>query len=94
MGRRELLCVMAWLMVFLASACESMKEELPPLQPGQEQCNGVDDDDDGEIDEEDAWGCAQYYMDQDGDGFGIDESRCLCSPSGGYSAVKKGDCMD
>ena len=39
--------------------------------------------------------CTEYYLDNDGDGYGISEdSRCLCSPSGAYTATSGGDCND
>ena len=61
-----------------------------------EICNGIDDDCDGFLDEEDAEGCTTYYFDNDGDGFALDkaESRCLCSATGLYTADKTGDCDD
>jgi hypothetical protein len=39
--------------------------------------------------------CTVYYLDGDGDGFGIaDDSSCMGSPSGKYTALKDGDCND
>ena len=59
-----------------------------------EACNGFDDNCDGEIDEEGALGCSDYYLDKDGDGFGITEIvSCLCNPVDGWAAGS-GDCND
>ena len=60
-----------------------------------EECNGVDDDGDGEIDEFGALGCEAYFLDWDGDGFGIyADSLCLCSPEEPHTAIAAGDCND
>ena len=66
------------------------------VNPGaKEICNGIDDDVDGEVDEEDALGCKTYFLDQDGDGYGLIESlKCLCQPTGDYGALQAGDCND
>ena len=64
------------------------------VPPGTEVCNGIDDNDDGVVDEEGAAGCQNYYMDQDGDGFGVDDWKCMCSPKGKYTATQPGDCLD
>lgn len=61
--------------------------------PKPESCNGVDDNCNGQTDEEGAQGCITYYVDQDGDGFGVSgESRCLCKPQPPYTATSAGDC--
>ena len=60
-----------------------------------EKCNGVDDDGDGITDEPGAEGCAVFYADHDGDGFGLeDDSLCLCVTAPPYIAIKFGDCDD
>jgi hypothetical protein len=62
---------------------------------GVEMCNGLDDDEDGQTDEEDAAGCSLHYYDHDGDGFGASLApRCLCGPEPPYSAATAGDCDD
>ncbi|MBD89635.1 MAG: hypothetical protein CL940_04820 [Deltaproteobacteria bacterium] len=65
------------------------------INPGAtETCNGMDDDCDGEIDEEDASGCVTQYRDEDGDGYGLElDSKCLCQGSPGWS-TQFGDCND
>ncbi|MBM4395710.1 MAG: thrombospondin type 3 repeat-containing protein [Deltaproteobacteria bacterium] len=69
---------------------------------GGEACNGADDDCDGETDEEIApldGTCPgtyiKLYLDKDGDGYGGSPGfKCLCAPSGPYSAPQPGDCND
>lgn len=63
--------------------------------PGMiETCNSVDDNCDGRVDEEGADGCRPYYRDEDYDGYGVGEPRCLCMSEGLFRAQEKGDCDD
>jgi len=66
------------------------------IGPGAtEKCNGVDDDCDGLTDEQGAQGCTTYYLDADGDKYGVTgQTLCLCSPQAAYSATVGGDCAD
>lgn len=68
----------------------------PLVSPGvQESCNGGDDDCDGGIDEADAVGCNPYFIDGDGDTYGLTTgAKCLCGPTGAYLATIPGDCDD
>jgi len=68
----------------------------PAVHPGAtEQCGGGDEDCDGLIDEPDADGCASWWLDGDGDGYGLDgDSWCLCSPAAPYDAAGAGACAD
>jgi parallel beta-helix repeat protein len=67
----------------------------PAINPGAtEACNGKDDNCNAQVDEEGAVGCITYYLDADQDGYGIGESKCLCVPSGLYTATQGGDCND
>jgi len=68
----------------------------PDVNPAEtEVCNGKDDDCDSDTDGEDSQGCVAYYLDMDGDGFGLDsDSRCLCDPVGDYTTEDGGDCND
>ncbi|MBL6975069.1 MAG: thrombospondin type 3 repeat-containing protein [Deltaproteobacteria bacterium] len=60
-----------------------------------EVCNGKDDDCDAATDEKDAGGCEDYFLDFDGDTFGVDgNTKCLCGASGTYTAYIGGDCRD
>jgi hypothetical protein len=67
------------------------------ISPGDtEVCDAddVDEDCDGSADPEDAEGCTTYFYDFDGDGFGVNDTRCLCEASGYYDAATLGDCDD
>jgi len=67
----------------------------PKVGGGAEVCNGVDDNCNGRIDEENATGCLTWYFDDDGDGVGVTgNSKCLCTASGRYSTRVGGDCDD
>ncbi len=64
------------------------------LKGAAEVCNGVDDDCDGLVDEVGAGGCTPFFLDEDGDGFGVGEPVCLCSPNSPHEALQAGDCDD
>lgn len=65
------------------------------INPGAaETCNGIDDNCDGVIDPENSKDCNRYYKDSDGDGYGTDESKCLCVSEGVFRALENGDCND
>jgi hypothetical protein len=58
-----------------------------------ETCNGADDDCDTLVDEA-ALDSTSYYVDGDGDGFGVDGTGVIaCEPPPGYAAAA-GDCDD
>ncbi len=59
-----------------------------------EVCNGKDDDCDSIVDEAGAEECTEYLFDNDGDGFGVSASQCLCGPKAPYTATAAGDCND
>ena len=71
-------------------------DENPGMFPGNvEVCDVLDNDCNGVIDEENSMGCVPYFLDQDGDGYGLsDVMKCLCAPFGDYDATKGGDCDD
>ena len=59
-----------------------------------ENCNGIDDNCDGAVDESGALGETIFYLDVDGDGFGIStQVQSSCSQPVGYAA-EYGDCDD
>ena len=60
-----------------------------------EQCDGHDNDCDGTTDEEDAFGCGEYYVDLDVDGHGDPANeRCLCAAVYPHTVTQAGDCDD
>lgn len=74
--------------------CDDSNRKVYP--EAKEACNDLDDNCNGEIDEgENIKNCRQFYVDNDGDGFGYDsKSRCLCKAIGMFKAEKIGDCND
>ena len=73
--------------------CNDNNADVNPAAP--ELCNGVDDDCDTQVDEEDGQGCLTHYYDNDGDGYGVETNpKCLCNPSGKNTALTDGDCND
>ena len=74
-----------------ATDCQPMDPTVSHLLP--ELCNGKDDDCDADVDEDNAQGCENYFLDLDEDGFGVENQvRCLCAPGALYSTQKAGDC--
>jgi len=65
------------------AACEDCDDTSSFVRPDHEEwCNGIDDDCDGEIDEDDAINPDTWYVDADGDGFGDPGSPVeSCDPS-------------
>ena len=66
----------------------------PTVSPfATEACNGIDDDCDGSIDEDDALDALDWYLDADGDSYGSTVVRTACDEPLGHTAVP-GDCDD
>ncbi len=60
-----------------------------------ETCDGTDENCDGTTDEgEGNAGCMSWFLDQDGDGYGSKNGKCLCAASGQYTASNNLDCDD
>lgn len=62
------------------------------VQASDETCNGLDDDCDGDIDED---SLQDFYLDQDGDGYGSGDACTGCGPDecgGGTWVTMDGDC--
>jgi hypothetical protein len=70
-------------------------DDAAAIFPGaDEHCNGVDDDCDGDVDEDDAVDASTFYADADGDGYGdAGSTTTACSLPSGY-AVSPADCDD
>jgi len=85
-------------LVFLGADCgpEDCNDTNSSINPGAtEICNGVDDDCDTLVDEENATGCTTFYSDNDGDGYGnATDSKCLCAPLNPYNTTNTTDCDD
>ena len=84
-----------------AGDCDDTDPLVNPWEP--ESClTAWDDNCDGIINDypPDSWStgpeyCVEYYLDEDGDGFGqYDEYECTCTPEAPYTALKEGDCFD
>ena len=61
----------------------------------QELCDGLDNNCDGVLDDEDSGGCQPHYVDLDEDEFGEEHDfACLCAPDDEFSTVIAGDCDD
>jgi len=79
------------------AACEDCDDGDASISPdGAEACNGVDDDCDGDIDEDDASDASTWYADADGDGYGDASSTAVAcdQPSGHVAALYATDCDD
>jgi hypothetical protein len=65
------------------------------INPGaSEACDGIDDDCDGEVDEDDAVDASTWYADSDGDGFGDASSTTIACDQPTDSVADSSDCDD
>ena len=89
-------CLCAAAKPYLVTAGGDCADGDAAVYPGApEVCNAKDDNCDGNIDEINAKGCKTFYMDVDGDGYGVvNVNGCICGPNGPMSALKAGDCND
>ncbi len=75
-----------------SSDCDDSDGSVNPA--ATELCDGVDDDCDGTVDEDDASDAATWYLDADSDGYGdASSSTMACERPSGYSADSS-DCDD
>ncbi len=77
-----------------AGDCDDLEFDVNP--GATEWCNRVDDDCDGTVDEADAADAGTWYLDDDGDGYGLSSSstRSCTTPSGHVAATPSFDCDD
>lgn len=91
-GATQCLCESA--SPFTATQPGDCNDQNPQIFPeANELCNGKDDNCDGDIDGIDAIGCVNLSVDLDNDGWGGDQTTCLCKIQPGY-VTKSGDCND
>ena len=75
-----------------ATDCDDAAASTNP--DADEYCDGHDDDCDGDVDEDSAVDADTWYLDGDGDGYGVDSSTSdACEQPSGYAAYG-GDCDD
>ncbi len=94
-GTSDSNCLCAGTGDYLASRDGDCDDSDAAVNPdASESCNGIDDDCDTDVDEQDALGCTDYYLDNDQDTFGTSDNKCLCEYEGSYNATQEGDCDD
>jgi len=75
-----------------ATDCDDDDDSIYP--DADEYCDGVDHDCDGEVNDDDAVDVGTWYLDGDGDEYGIDDDTTVaCEQPSGYADVG-GDCDD
>ena len=83
-----------WVAASTTNGCDDTDENVHP--GAAEVCNGIDDDCDGDVDDEDddCTGMTTYYQDSDGDTYGnLDVSQQACTQPTGY-VTDNTDCDD
>ncbi|MBI5607395.1 MAG: putative metal-binding motif-containing protein [Deltaproteobacteria bacterium] len=93
-GPTQCLCAPAG--TFTALVAGDCNDGLAAVKPGAtEACDSLDNDCNGKTDEPGATGCKTWYVDKDGDSYGVaGEGSCLCLAYPPYSTQKGGDCND
>ncbi len=76
----------------LSGDCDDSDSAVSPL--ASELCNGVDDDCDGSIDEDDAVDASTWYADSDGDGYGDASSSATACSAPSSHVADDSDCDD
>lgn len=78
------------------AACEDCDDHNAAISPGAtEDCSTVGDDNcDDDLNGVGAVDCVDFYVDNDGDGFGGSVSACMCAADGSYTTSAGGDCDD
>jgi len=72
--------------------CDDLDDE---VNPGQDElCNGIDDDCDGDIDEDDALDASIWYADTDGDGYGDGSAPTVACDQPTGQVADGSDCDD
>ena len=72
--------------------CDDLSAEVHPGRT--EVCNGIDDDCDGEVDEDDAADASDWYSDSDGDGYGDAGSVTVACEAPAGAVGDSTDCDD
>ncbi|PIE20197.1 MAG: hypothetical protein CSA66_01180 [Proteobacteria bacterium] len=92
----DALCLCAPAAPYTARNATDCDDSAPTTNPASgERCDGADNDCDGATDEQGAAGCALYFSDDDGDGFGDPaDFACLCAAADPYLTARGGDCDD
>jgi len=75
-----------------SSDCDDSDAAVNP--DADELCDGIDDDCDGTVDEDDAVDATTWYDDVDGDGYGSDDTSTVSCSSPTGSSATGGDCDD
>jgi len=78
--------------VDLPGDCDDAWVEVNP--EADELCDGADNDCDGDIDEDDALGADTWYFDEDGDGYGLEETTTVACYQPSLFSAEYGDCDD
>ncbi len=76
-------------------ACRDCNDADTDINPdATERCNDTDDNCDGSTDGADAVDATLWYVDADGDGFGVDGSAVAACDAPANTAARAGDCND